>query len=419
MAIGNDYIQCLLKRKFLYGPPVVFSTFTKMKNSFLERRIKQHIKAPVHCFKAGAHIGFENTLAKELALIGIKECEAQSGAVHLKAKLENVWQAIALSRSARSFEMKIAEFHCENFGKLEQKIKSIPWELYLPQATELKIDVKSEKSRLYHKGAVEERARKCIEQCLGMANEKQLAVSKLHIHFKNDVCAIWLDLCGEALHRRGERWVEDAPMQETLAASILLHANFAKYEKLIDPMAGSGVFSLEAAKWRSNSAVTLNRTFDFAKMPAFREAAFNNFLQKAKQPFALQENEKFEILCSDKSEHAVKTIKHNMEALRITPEWTPSQANFFDLPKSKNALLVLNPPYGKRLVREKNLYREIAGKIEKDFSECAFAVVSPALEAANFESAFTRRGLERVSSYNGGVKVAILTQIFTKDLKFP
>ena len=380
----------------------------------LERRIKQHIKAPVHSFRANAHAGFENTLAKELGLLGIKECETQNGAVHLKAKLETVWQAITLSHCARSFEMKIAEFHCENFGRLEHKIKSIAWELYLPQAVDLKIDVKSEKSRLYHKGAVAERVRACVAECMEVAVEgkgvaadgKGLAANKLYVRFKNDTCSVWLDLCGEALHIRGARWVEEAPMQETLAASILLQANFAKHEKLIDPMAGSGVFSLEAAKWRSNSAITLNRTFDFAKMPAFREAAFNNFLRKAKSPFALNENEQFEILCSDKSEKAVKTIKHNAQALNA--EYMQiKRADFFSLPPSQNALLVLNPPYGKRLGREKNLYTEIARKIEKDFSGCTVAVVCPESEALNFENAFKGRDFSKICSFNGGLRVCI------------
>jgi len=353
----------------------------------LEGRMRRHVKAPIHCFKANAHIGFEKTLAKELEMLGVKELEAQNGVVYLKAKLEQVWQVIALSRCARSFEMKIAEFHCENFGKLEQKIKGIPWELYLPQNSELKVDVKCEKSRLYHKGAVEERIKSNVN--FG---------GKLNVKFKEDVCAVWLDLCGEALHRRGVRWVEDAPMQETLAASILLHANFAKHNKLIDPMAGSGVFSLEAAKWCTNSAITLNRTFDFAKMPAFREAAFNNFLQKARQPFALKDGENFEIVCSDKSEKAMKTIKHNVGSLPVQI----MRADFFSLPPCQNALLVLNPPYGKRLGKEKNLYREIVKKIEKDFKECSCAIVCPANESVEELNC-----ADKVYSYNGGVRIAI------------
>jgi len=368
--------------------------------SNLERRIKQHIKAQPHFFKASAHIGFENTLAKELAMLGIEECEIESGAVYLKAKLENVWQATALSRCARGFEMKVAEFHCENFGRLEHKIKSIAWELYLPQNCGVYVKAFCEKSRLYHKGAVEERVKEWVAGKDVAGN----ALAILRVRIKNDICSVWLDLCGEPLHKRGERWVEDAPMQETLAASILLRANFAGYEKLIDPMAGSGVFSLEAAKWRSNSAVILNRDFDFAKMPSFREAAFNNFLQKAKQPFALKEGEKFEILCSDKNKKAIETIKHNVGMLPIHI----TQADFFSLPPEQNALLVLNPPYGKRLGKVKNLYREIGRKIEKDFNRCAFAIVCPSDEAANFEANLGKGALDKVCSYNGGLKIVVV-----------
>jgi 23S rRNA G2445 N2-methylase RlmL len=141
-------------------------------------------------------------------------------------------------------------------------------------------------------------------------------------------------------------------------------------------------------------------------MAAFREAAFSNFLQKAKQPFALKEHEKFEILCSDKSEKAVKTIKHNIEALHAESVQV-SRVDFFSLPPSKNALLVLNPPYGKRLIREKNLYREIASKIERDFSGCAIAAVCPANEAVNFENLFKGRRLDRICSYNGGMRICL------------
>jgi putative N6-adenine-specific DNA methylase len=335
----------------------------------------------VHTFKAGAHIGFENVLAKELSMLGISTCEQQSGAVCFEAKLEQVWQAIALSRCARGFEMLVSQFHSENFGKLEQKIKYIPWELYLPQEGELKINVTCEKSRLYHKGAIAERIKNNVN--FG---------GKLNVKFKDDICSVWLDLCGEPLYKRGERWVEDAPLQESLAASILLYADFAKYEKLIDPMAGSGVFSLEAAKWISNS-VRLKRDFDFMKMPAFREAAFKNFLQKAAPPFA---GKNIEIFCSDKSEKAIKTIKHNakdyLNAISI------SKMDFFSLAPAQNALLVINPPYGKRMAKEKNLCKEIAKKIEKDFRKCGAVVLCPPWE--NMGEHYLP-----LQTYNGGLKI--------------
>ena len=348
----------------------------------MQRRLKIHFKGKANTFKAGAHVGFENTLMQELNIPSLE----------FEDKLENIWHKIILSRCARSFEMKIAEFHCENFGKLEHEIKNIPWELYLPQNANLNINVKTEKSRLYHKRAIEE----CVRMNL-TKNNSQFSIlhSQLNINFCKDKCAIWLDLCGEPLYKRGNRFVGDAPLQETLAASILLYADFAKYEKLIDPMAGSGVFSMEAAKWISNKII-LERKFDFMKMPAFREVAFNNFLSKAKPKFA---GTNIKIECSDISKKAVETIFHNageMEHLSI------KQSDFFSLPPAKNALIVLNPPYGKRLSvgahcnvpfkgDVKSFYKEIENKIKKDFNECKAVILNP------------NNG--QIQTYNGGLKV--------------
>jgi 23S rRNA G2445 N2-methylase RlmL len=83
-----------------------------------------------------------------------------------------------------------------------------------------------------------------------------------------------------------------------------------------------------------------------------------------------------------------------------------SQTDFFFFLSEKNALLVLNPPYGKRLGREKNLYMEIAKKIEKDFSECKVAILCPFSEVSKIE------GFEKIQTYNGGLKTAVLVYKF-------
>ncbi|MCL2260989.1 MAG: hypothetical protein FWC15_06495, partial [Fibromonadales bacterium] len=93
-----------------------------------------------------------------------------------------------------------------------------------------------------------------------------------------------------------------------------------------------------------------------------------------------------------------KTIKHNVGSLPVQI----MRADFFSLPPCQNALLVLNPPYGKRLGKEKNLYREIVKKIEKDFKECSCAIVCPANESVEELNC-----ADKVYSYNGGVRIAI------------
>ncbi|MDR2732519.1 MAG: hypothetical protein LBB36_04800, partial [Fibromonadaceae bacterium] len=99
------------------------------------------------------------------------------------------------------------------------------------------------------------------------------------------------------------------------------------------------------------------------------------------------------------SEKAVKTILHNANNMPISI----TKADFFSLPPAQNALLVLNPPYGKRLGKEKNLYREIAKKIEKDFSKCAYAIICPFAETEKVMN----RHVNEIQTYNGGLKVMV------------
>jgi 23S rRNA G2445 N2-methylase RlmL len=160
-------------------------------------------------------------------------------------------------------------------------------------------------------------------------------------------------------------------------------------------MAGSGVFSLETLKWCSDS-VKLERNFDFMKMPAFREVAFKNFLKKSKPPFA---GKSIEIFCSDKNEKAIKTIKHN--AKDYLNDISISQADFFSLAPAQNALLVINPPYGKRMAEEKSLYKEIAKKIKKDFSKCKAVILCPSWE--NMGADYLP-----LQTYNGGLEIRVL-----------
>ncbi|GHV11732.1 RNA methyltransferase [Fibrobacterales bacterium] len=413
----------------------------------LERRIKKHIKAPLHFFKAGAHIGFESTLARELSLLGIAGAETENGAVHFNSKLETVWNAQAVSRCARNFEMQIAKFPCENFGKLEHEIKNIAWELYLPQNCEVKVKVFCKKSRLYHQGAVEERVKAIVENALSLI-APPLNSQLITIRIENDICSVWQDLSGEPLYKRNGRFVEDAPLQETLAASILLYSDFVKFDKLIDPMAGSGVFSLEAAQylWGKPS----ERNFAVMNTPAFREQAYNHFLKnynklvipvqtghqadrrlryvipvqtgilgtqtedlssyfECKQIQNAQAEipactEMTHIITSDIDPKAVQTIKRNAEVAGLENYIKPEVKDFFSLQPEKNALLILNPPYGKRMEKDKKLYLEIGKKISSDFKDSSAVVLVPQNETIgkNFKKV--------LETFNGGIKITIYSR---------
>ena len=362
----------------------------------LEKRIKRQVIGKPHRFLAVVPLGFEQTLVEELKSIGIESTAVGDGKVEFTAKIVEAWKAVAYSRIANRVLMHIADFKAENFRELEKKASEIPWELYLPATPDIaNIHVTCKHSRLYHSDAIAERLYKVIGEALGSptpshpdagqdrllaperhpdaGQDRLLAPQNLYVNFLDDRCTIWFDLAGEELYKRGqERYVNDAPLKETIAAGLLLEVSalVAAPITLIDPMAGSGTFSLEAAYMANELIPGVCRDFALKHQPAFKEASWNHILGRRPGSSDLGIN----ILTSDISERAVAIIRHNVEnsPLAHSSPIDPQQRDFFTYtaaeiaaacPEGSQPAIVLNPPYGKRLDCDApKLYTQIGRK---------------------------------------------------------
>lgn len=360
----------------------------------LEKRLKRQIIGKPHRFLAIAPLGFEETLAYELSLFGLEFPDDESaphvtgdGKVEFFAKITEAWKAVAYSRVANRVFIHIADFKAENFRELEKKAAEIPWELYLqchPERSNvgcevegsLDIHVTCKHSRLYHSDAIVERLRDIIHSpadCHSDSpanshsgegrNQHSLSNTQLlYVTLIDDRCTIWLDLAGEELYKRGhERFVNDAPLKETIAAAMILEATHCQPSTsycLLDFMAGSGTFSLEAAYTANGLIPGKCRDFSLKHQPAFKEATWI-FITKSETGKKIFFSK---IITSDISPKAVEIIQHNVESsplasLEQTPI-TPQVKDFFSYtaneiaeacPSEASPIIVLNPPYGKRL----------------------------------------------------------------------
>ena len=356
------------------------------KSSALEKRLKRQVIGKPHRFQAVVPLGFEQTLVHELC--SILKCEeaveapdtnflphvSGDGKVEFTAKITDAWKAVAYSRVANRILMHLADFKAENFRELEKKAAEIPWELYLAQKG-VHIHVSCKHSRLYHSDAVAER----LDKILPAPSTPQ----NLFVTLIDDRCTIWLDLAGEELYRRGhERFINDAPLKETIAAGMILeaieilrlratHGVYPEQSRraqedtipitLIDPMAGSGTFSLEAAYMASSLIPGICRDFALKHQPAFKEATWNFLIRRDNGAAATITK----IVTSDISERSIEIIKHNIECSPLAsiapsenlPTITPQLRDFFSYTAKDIAdtcgksapIIVLNPPYGKRL----------------------------------------------------------------------
>ncbi len=395
------------------------------KISALEKRLKRQVIGKAHRFLAVVPLGFEQTLVDELGFIGQERGDSQDsslfdveiasdGKVEFSAKLVDAWKIVAYSRIANRILMHIADFKAENFRELEKKAAEIPWELYLSDRRRVDIHVSCKHSRLYHSDAVAERLQNVIEggsRPLAAApkNEEIVLTQGLYVTLIDDRCTLWLDLAGEELYKRGhERFVNDAPLKETIAAGMLQEAFNAATQALkhqpritlIDPMAGSGTFSLEAAYMAHGLIPGKCRDFALKHQPAFKPATWNHIVRSANANpnsslrrnddsiLSLRRNEVTaaikstiqKIITSDISEKAVGIITHNVECCPLAniapstaaPTVNPHLRDFFsytakeiaELSGETSPVIVLNPPYGKRLDFDApKLYTQIGKKL--------------------------------------------------------
>jgi len=449
-----------------------------------EKRIKRQVHGKLHRFTAVVPLGFEATLVQELRQIGVAakddSFETADGKVSFEAKLTEAWKAVAHSRIANRMLMDIASFKAENFRELEKKAAEIPWELYFDERTlasslqtkdernnpsiselvtsnSLHIHVTCKHSRLYHSDAVAERFYNIFNggslplapaPCHPREGGDLLAASatpsagtprnappqdkpssqNIFVTLIDDRCTVSLDLAGEELYKRGhQRFVNDAPLKETIAAAMLFEAILCSKGEarphtskpdmsgelitLIDPMAGSGTFSLEAAYMASGLIPGKCRDFALKHQPAFKEATWNYIVNSALRKngvsnLSLRGNEVrachersvvvaitspiHKILTSDISDKGIEIIRHNVESsplAKIEPTpIAPQQKDFFSYTPEEisgtsengKAVIVLNPPYGKRLDADAP---KLYARIGKKLTELAQGIVCPLVVA--------------------------------------
>ena len=360
-----------------------------------EKRLKRQVIGKQHRFLAVVPLGFEQTLVNEIAYIRRQFTNSEQasepfaidiagdGKVEFSAKISEAWKIVALSRIANRISMHIADFKAENFRDLEKKAAEVPWELFLSGGP-VSIHVSCKHSRLYHSDAVAERLYKIIGGSLPLAPASTASATlsprgsapntppqNIYVSLIDDRCTIWLDLAGEELYKRGhERFVNDAPLKETIAAAMLFEATNCTPSTsycLLDLMAGSGTFSLEAAYITNKLIPGICRDFSLKHQPAFKEATWNFIIKNVTASSNGAEQSTTRIITSDISPKAVEIIKHNIECsplASIAPApIAPELKDFFSYSAQEilsscsadaslgeaSPIIVLNPPYGKRL----------------------------------------------------------------------
>jgi putative N6-adenine-specific DNA methylase len=356
----------------------------------LARRIRQHVIGRPQGFFAVTPPGLEDLCQKELATLpdAPDEIAIDKGGVFFRGRLTTCYQANLMCRTATRILMRITDFKADHFGALEKGLRAVPWELYLPNGAHPTVQVSARQSKLYHTGAVAERIRSAVGEHLSSGRDAAGRASiphapRLWARLQSDRLALSLDSSGAPLYKRGIKTQGGpAPLRETLAAAVLMLAGYDGGLPLCDPMSGSGTFAIEAAMMVKQIPPGWQRSFAFMDWPAFRKPHWDYLGRQAAD--AIRTPVAATVWASDRSRTAVTRLAECLAGSDLADAIDLRQRDFFDLSGAalsrQGGLVVLNPPYGRRLGRpgtSPRLFGEILRKLQQDFRGWRTALLLP------------------------------------------
>jgi putative N6-adenine-specific DNA methylase len=386
----------------------------------LEKRIKRHVIGPEQEFFVITAPGLEHLCHDELMHLPLscREAAIVPGGIQFRGRLHDCYLANLKLATANRILMRIDHFKANTFHKLYKKIVQFPWELYLAGGCELKLRVSSKQSRLYHKGAVAEYFEKAIakrlgEYCPQTAEEGVVTVrQQIFVRSVADQFTVSLDSSGELLHKRGlKSYRAIAPVRETIAAAVLRLAGYKETEPLIDPMCGSGTFSLEAALMVKHIPPGWFREFAFMGWPGFRAGRWQHLRKSCEAVFATRSAP--QIFASDNDEATCAAMRQSVEEYHISDAVQVTCGDFFQLDPEeltdKKGLVILNPPYGMRMEGKghgKDFFAAVCRQLRIFYGGWRMALIVP---EKNLSNTVSIPGLTEHRLFHGGLKIVLLT----------
>jgi putative N6-adenine-specific DNA methylase len=429
----------------------------------LSKRIKRHVIGRRHNFFVATSPGFEPVCLQELLKLKPAAggaCVAPGG-VEFEGRLDDCYLANLNLRSANRILMRIHTFKSSNFRKLEKNLGDIPWELYLHAGSVPKVHVSTKHCRLRHSGAIAERFQTTIAAHLSrlestttriaggsdftaIGGKRQgrevpqslknnavepgakhpvwktqsgkkitkIATAEQNIYVRgiDDRFTVSIDSSGDLLYKRGlKKHAGKAPLRETLAAAALLLAGYDGRDPLLDPMCGSGTFSLEGALMAKHIPAGWFRDFAFMGWPSFRPKRWDYMRRQAESKFVSPDRPM--IFASDTDPGACQKLQRCVQRYSIYDAVRVNSGDFFGLDHRKLSdrvgVICINPPYGRRLggrSESEKFFQAICNRLKQKYRGWNLVLFAPSRKLAGTIPFQTK-------SYpilHGGLKLALL-----------
>ena len=349
--------------------------------------------------------GLEEILAKELVALGANNVQIGRRMVSFTGDKAMMYKANFHLRTAVRILKPFLHFKASNADEVYETVKSVAWEEYLDSNSTFSVDSVVYSEVFRHSKFVAYRVKDAIADYFNEKYGERPTVRLnnpdlvFHIHIAGEDCTLALDSSGESLHRRGYR-VETgpAPINEVLAAGMIMLTNWHGECDFIDPMCGSGTLPIEAALIARNIAPGVYRQgYAFEKWKDYDNELFKSIYEddSAEREF------KHKIYGYDIEGRMVACARKNVKSAMMGDIIQIECREIKDFEEhSEPALMVVNPPYGERLVPEKLLqvYKDLGSRLKHAFQGNVAWVIS------NNYDCFDQIGLKasaRIPLFNG------------------
>lgn len=357
---------------------------------------------------AKTFMGLEPVSAKELTQLGANDVQIGRRMVSFTGDKELMYRANFQLHTAIRILKPIKHFKARSADDVYNEVKKVDWTKYLGTDKTFAVDSVVFSDEFRHSKFVSYKVKDAIVDQFREQTGKRPNISvanpdiRLNIHVAEDKCTLSLDSSGESLHRRGYRQESvEAPLNEVLAAGMILMTGWQGETDFIDPMCGSGTLLIEAALIAHNMAPGLFRKeYAFEKWPDFDRELFDHIYNDDSEEREFNHH----IYGYDVDVKAVNTARLNVRAAGLTSDITIEEQDFknFQQPKNK-AIMVTNPPYGERISTPDLLgtYKMIGERLKHQFTGNDAWVLSYR------EECFDQIGLKpsiKIPLYNGSLE---------------
>lgn len=362
---------------------------------------------------AKTFFGFEEILAKELQILGAQQVEIGTRVVSFKGDKGFMYKANLALRTALKILKPIKTFKAHNDKALYEGIRAIDWSDYLTEHNTFLVETTLHSENFNHSQFVALKTKDAIVDQFRDLNGKRPSIDKdfpdlqIHVHIDRDNVTVSLDSSGASLHHRGYRSATNiAPINEVLAAGMLILSGWEGKSHFLDPMCGSGTILAEAAMIACNIPANINRKeFTFEKWKDWDAELFDNILESL-----LKKTREFHYTIKgyDKAPSAVAKAKDNVRNANLDEYITITNENFFDSKKETEGPLqmVFNPPYGERLdIDMERFYREIGDTLKQNYPNTNAWFITANLEALKFVGLKPSR---KIKLFNGKLEARLV-----------